>query len=64
MFDVLDVEEVIGGDSPPGVRVVLVGQPVLKLRVLSPDLLTSRGALALAKQSSHDSAGLSELPSW
>ena len=52
MFDILEVQEIVGGDPTPGVRVMLLGQSVLKLRVLSPHLLRP-GALTLAQQSSH-----------
>ena len=48
-----DIQEIVGGDPTPGVRVVLLGQSVLKLGLLSPHLLRP-GALALAQQSSHD----------
>ena len=55
VFDVLDVEEVVGGDPSPGVCLVVVSQPVLELGLLSPDLLSAWRPLPLAKQSSHGS---------
>ena len=54
VFDVLDVEEVVGGDPSPGVGLVVVSQPVLELGLLSPDLLMGPlGAPGLAEQSAH-----------
>ena len=50
----MDVQEVVGGDSAPGVGVALM-QPVLEHALLSPDLLMGPlgGAPALAEQSAH-----------
>ena len=52
MLNILYVQEVVRGDPSPGVWMFLLGQTVLKVWLLSPDLLRS-GALALPKQSSH-----------
>ena len=58
MFDILEVQEIVGGDPTPGVRLMLPSQSVLKLAVLPPDLLRP-GALPLAQQSSHGSLSTS-----
>ena len=47
----LDVEEVVGGDAAPGVRVLAL-QPVLEDALLAPDLLALAPA-ALAEQPAH-----------
>ena len=47
----LDVEEVVGGDAAPGVRVLAL-QPVLEDALLAPHLLAVTPA-ALAEQSAH-----------
>lgn len=47
----LDVEEVVGGDAAPGVRVLAL-QPVLEDALLAPDLLAVAPA-ALAEQPAH-----------
>ena len=53
MIHLLDVQEVVGGDSAPGVGVPLL-QPVLEDTLLSPDLLMGPlGAPGLAEQSAH-----------
>ena len=47
----LDVEEVVGGDAAPGVRVLAL-QPVLEDALLAPHLLALAPA-ALAEQPAH-----------
>ena len=51
MFDILEVQEIVGGDPAPGVGVALL-QPVLEHTLLSPDLLVAPLG-ALAEQSAH-----------